>query len=222
MKEISIGFGELYPDGQHNFVVMDPRTQYPEVEVVFTTAIKPTTENLKKYLLIMAYKNKHSLTMICHLIQKNLQLLLKKNDFNTTDCDCDCDLLSTLSSPRPDVQNKTRKLLDLFEHFDMQNIVDEPTRLTPQKETLIDLIVTTRPELKTKGVLPLGISDHCLIYASLKLRKGRPPPRIITIINFKHFNAKDFQTDLSCAPFCSMLNLQYKLFSTTDSGKLVH
>ena len=114
LKEISIGFGELYPDGQHNFEVMDPRTRYPEVEVVFTTAIKPTTENLKKHLFIMAYKNKHSLTMICQLIQKNLQLLLKKNDFNTTDCDCDFDLLSTLSSPRPDVQNKTRKLLDLF------------------------------------------------------------------------------------------------------------
>ena len=113
-----------------------------------------------------------------------------------------CDLLSNLSNPRPDVQNKTRKLLDLFEQFDMQNIVDEPTRLTPQTETLIDLIVTTRPELiNIKGVLPLGISDHCLIYASLKLRKGRPPPRIITIRNFKHFNAKDFQTDLSCAPF---------------------
>ena len=50
-------------------------------------------------------------------------------------------------------------------------------------------------------MLPLGISDHCLIYASLKLRKGRPPPRIITIRNSKHFNAKDFQADLSCAPF---------------------
>ena len=96
--------------------------------------------------------------------------------------DFNCDLLSTLSSPKPDVQNKTRKLLDLFEQFDMQNIVDEPTRLTPQTETLIDLIVTTRPELiNIKGVFPLGISDHCLIYASLKLRKGRPLPRIITI-----------------------------------------
>ena len=73
--------------------------------------------------------------------------------------------------------------------------------LTPQTETLIDLIVTTRPELiNIKGVLPLGISDHCLIYASLKLRKGRPRPRIITIRNFKLYNAKDFQTDLSCVP----------------------
>ena len=116
--------------------------------------------------------------------------------------DFNCDLLSTLDNPRPDVQNKTRKLLDLFEQFDMQNIVDEPTRLTPQAKTLIDLIVITRPGLiNIKGVLPLGISDHCLIYASLKLRKGRPPPRIITIRNFQHFNAKDFQADLSCAPF---------------------
>ena len=63
--------------------------------------------------------------------------------------DFNCDLLSTLSNPRPDVQNKTRKLLNLFEQFDMQNIVDEPTQVTPQTKTLIDLIVTTRPELIT-------------------------------------------------------------------------
>ena len=88
----------------------------------------------------------------------------------------------------------------------MQNIVDEPPRLTHQTEALIDLIVTTRPELiNIKGVLPLGIPDHCVIYASLKLRKGRPPPRIITTGNFKHFNAKDFQADLSCALYSRSL-----------------
>ena len=67
--------------------------------------------------------------------------------------DFNCKLLNTLSNPRSDVRNKTRKLLDLFEQFDMQNIVDEPTRLTTQTKTLIDLIVTTRPELiNIKGV----------------------------------------------------------------------
>ena len=52
----------------------------------------------------------------------------------------------------------------------MQNIIDEPTRLTPQTKILIDLIVATRPEFTNiTGVLPLGISDHCLIYPYLKL-----------------------------------------------------
>ena len=84
----------------------------------------------------------------------------------------------------------------------MQNVVEEPTRLTLETKTLIDLIVTTKPELiNIKGVLPLGISDHNLIYATLKLRQKRPPPRIITIRNFKNFNIKEFHADLSCAPF---------------------
>ena len=87
-----------------------------------------------------------------------------------------CDLLSTLSNPRPDVQNKTRKLLDLFEQFDMQNIVDEPTRLTPQTETLIDLIVTTRPELiNIKGVLITARGFRSLSNLRLSQTKERAP-----------------------------------------------
>jgi len=77
--------------------------------------------------------------------------------------DFNCDLLS-FSEITPDVQNKARKLLHLFEQFDMHNIIDEPTRETPKTKTLIDLIVTTKPELiNIKGVTPLGISDHSLI-----------------------------------------------------------
>ena len=54
----------------------------------------------------------------------------------------------------------------------MQNVIKEATRITPNTESLIDLIVTTKPELtKTTGVLPLGISDHSLVYATLKIEK---------------------------------------------------
>ena len=47
-EEISVDFGGPYPDGHYNLVVLDQRTRYPEVEVVFSTAIKPTKEKLKK------------------------------------------------------------------------------------------------------------------------------------------------------------------------------
>ena len=51
------------------------------------------------------------------------------------------------------------------------------------------------------GVLPLGISDHCLIYATLKLSHKRSAPRVINIRNFKKFQADQFQADISAAPF---------------------
>ena len=48
--------------------------------------------------------------------------------------DFNCDVLNSFSNPRQDIKNKARKLLNLFEQFDMQNIIDEPTRVTSEKQ----------------------------------------------------------------------------------------
>ena len=45
---VSVDFGGPYPDGHYNLVVIDKRTRHPEVEVVYSTGIKPTKEKLKK------------------------------------------------------------------------------------------------------------------------------------------------------------------------------
>lgn len=45
---VSVDFGGPYPDGHYNLVVIDKRTRYPEVERVYSTSAKSTTEKLKK------------------------------------------------------------------------------------------------------------------------------------------------------------------------------
>ena len=61
------------------------------------------------------------------------------------------------------------KLKQIFELFNMQNVITRDTRVTPTSNTLIDLIVTTRKDLiRNKGSYPLGISDHYLVYAVAK------------------------------------------------------
>ena len=70
------------------------------------------------------------------------------------------------------------------------------------KSYLIDLILTTKDHLvRSTGVVPLGISDHCLVYTTLKLTSKRPPPKIIHVRNFKNFNKTDFMTDVERIPF---------------------
>lgn len=72
--------------------------------------------------------------------------------------DFNCDLQGIESKIGSEIQPKTRRLLTLFQLFGMQNIVNMPTKITPGSSTLIDLIVTTKPDLiNRKGVLPLGI-----------------------------------------------------------------
>ena len=56
--------------------------------------------------------------------------------------DFNCYVLNSFSNPRQDIKNKARKLLNLFEQFDIQNIIDEPTRVTSQKKDTF----TTKPE----------------------------------------------------------------------------
>ena len=70
--------------------------------------------------------------------------------------DFNCDLFGLENRVGNVIQPKTRRLLNLFQSFGMQNIINTPTRITLESRTLIDLIVTIKPRLiKRRGVLPL-------------------------------------------------------------------
>ena len=121
--------------------------------------------------------------------------IILRGDFN-------CDLLGIDSKTGSEIHPKTRRLLTMFQLFDMQNNVNKPTRITLGTSTLIDLIVTTKPNLiNSKGVLPLGLSDHCLIYATLNLKLKRSPPNVINVRNYKQFQVDQFRADIIAAPF---------------------
>ena len=94
------------------------------------------------------------------------------------------------------------KLISIFDMFNMQNGINEPTRVTPTTSSLIDLIVTTRKDLVTSSAaVPLGLFDHNLIYATLRLKNKRPPPTIIKTRDYKKFDEMVFRRDISTAPF---------------------
>ena len=106
----------------------------------------------------------------------NLQDVMEKAWMKTDNIvllrDLNCNLLGvnecSLSS---DLQTKTRNLLHIFDVFNIQNVIKEATRITPSTEILIDVISTNKPELvRRTGVSPLGITDHTLVYTTLKVK----------------------------------------------------
>ena len=84
--------------------------------------------------------------------------------------DLNCCMLEAQNNPGSTlITSKTKNLLMLFEDFNMQSVIAEPTRITYTTKSLIDLIVTTKVDVvRCTGVMPLGISDHCLVFATLK------------------------------------------------------
>ena len=92
--------------------------------------------------------------------------------------------------------------VDMFKEFGLKQIIRDYTRVTQHSKTLIDLFLTSRPDLYITGVMPVGFSDHSVTYAVRKLHRLKSPPsRIINTRNYKRYNQTAFVEDLNKVPW---------------------
>ena len=165
------------------------QVQFPCTSVLLSVIYRPPDAPRASYDLIAEALEK------AWLKTTNIVLL---GDFN-------CDFLCPTDADgatQPALGMKAACLQSVFDSFNMHNVILEATRVTLSSCTLIDLIVTTRKDLITfSGVFPLGISDHSLIYATMNLKKKRPPPKCITVRDYKKLDLEAFRHDLATVPF---------------------
>ena len=61
------------------------------------------------------------------------------------------------------------QLKQLSSTYQFQQLINEPTRITPNSSTLIDIILSNEPSRILKsGVVHMGLSDHSMVYAVRK------------------------------------------------------
>ena len=61
-------------------------------------------------------------------------------------------------------------LTNILDIYGLSQLISEPTRITPTSRTLIDLCITSSPEkISSSGVIHLAISDHSLVFMTLKI-----------------------------------------------------
>ena len=91
----------------------------------------------------------------------------------------------------------SKTLNDLSELNGFSQLIDKPTRVTPNSSTLIDLIFVSKSlgELKS-GVLSLGLSDHSLVYVITRVTAPRLTPQISSFRSFRHFQENAFLDEL--------------------------
>ncbi|CAB4025123.1 Hypothetical predicted protein [Paramuricea clavata] len=114
-------------------------------------------------------------------------LILKKDIFVVGDLNCN--LLK--SGPESDALNELCSSLNLFQ------LIKEPTRVTLQSSSLIDVILTSNTSLVVEsGVEKTHISDHFLVYSILKLKLPKKLPDYMVIRSFKNYSSEAFKNDL--------------------------
>ena len=101
-----------------------------------------------------------------------------------------CDMLK----PRSPEANA---LLDLCNSVNLTQLIKEPTRVTENASTLIDVIMTSSNNIvEDSGVVVSHISDHFLVYTSLKLKLPKSPSSFVNIRSYKNYNRDKFVEDL--------------------------
>ena len=130
--------------------------------------ISETLENLiveikkprsKSILVSTWYRPPDSPTSYFSEFEKMIGLMDAENleYFLLGDLNIDC--LSTNNSPNRD------KITEIFDIYGLEQMINEPTRITDKSSTLIDLCITNSPtNVVNSGVLHLSISDHSVVY----------------------------------------------------------
>ena len=87
----------------------------------------------------------------------------------------------------------TKTMTQFLNAFNLSHFIDVPTRVTPLTSSCIDLILGNRSEIvKSSGTIPIGCSDHCLIYFQRKLDRPRENAKFITVRLLRIFKMQSF------------------------------
>ena len=162
-----------------------------DLEIITVEISKPKS---KPFLISCWYRPPDSPMEIFN----NYEELVRKMDSEYEEIiligDFNCDW-SQISN---NANTQTKKLAELAKTLQFEQLIKEPTRVTKNSKTLIDVAFTNKPEIIAKsGVVHIGISDHSLIFIQRKISIQRKVSKIIKIRQFKNYDAGDFKYDLA-------------------------
>ena len=112
-----------------------------------------------------------------------------------------------------DIPPCTKRIVEFYDTFGLQQLISEPTRETASSSTIIDHIATNDPRnVVESGVQQTCISDHYVVYVVRKYFGSlKPQHKMITTRQMKNFDEELFLGDLASVDWRSIVS---------DSGSL--
>ena len=97
------------------------------------------------------------------------------------------------------------KLEEFASNQGLSQIVDKPTRATENSSTTIDLIfVNNSHRIVQSGVLDSSISDHNVVFCTIKGGVKKLPPKVFEYRCFKNYDKEAFLEDLNNVPWSAI------------------
>ena len=116
------------------------------------------------------------------------------NMIDTDHCDFNVDYSSK--------KNHLRHKLKEFASHSLTQIVNKPSRVTENSSTTIDLIfVNNSHRIVQSDVLDASISDHSVVFCTIKGGVKKLPPKVFEYRCFKNYDKDAFLKDLNYVPW---------------------
>lgn len=102
----------------------------------------------------------------------------------------------------------TRQLMSFIDKTCLCQLIREPTRISKQKASTIDLIFSNMKHVSLTGTVECHISDHLPIFLIKKKTKESKQFEEITVRNYKDLDILEFQNDLAKLNQETLSNIQ--------------
>lgn len=118
------------------------------------------------------------------------------------DCFEHCDCVFILTDFNIDMLKKNSSVTREFTNFismrNLEQLVQEPTRITNTSATLLDLVLTNVPERCSSVSVyhNRAISDHGLVLVDINIKKPKPKPKYVSVRSLHKIDSELFLKDL--------------------------
>ena len=181
----------------HNTITF---SKIPELDCYDLETLSTRNPNSSPFLITACYRPPNTPDDFLDKFEEYLKLADSKYQEIYILGDMNCD---TFSVP---LGVHTRRFCDILNNYQLFQLINEPTRITENSETCIDLVITNKKDnVKVFGVYPLSISDHSFIYIIRKIGLSRGNPKVIVSRNLKSFDQTAFLLDLQNANWPSAI-----------------
>ena len=111
-----------------------------------------------------------------------------------------------------------KELKELFDFYGFTQIINKPTRVTENSQTLIDVILTTKCSIvHAHDVIPTSISNHDMVGYVRKMNHQKHEGRTIRCRNFTNYNHVTMAEELQNTNW----NELYSCISVHDAWKII-
>ena len=186
---------------KNNLTVTPVNTTIDKPEGVEDLWVTVQCRKLPAFIIGCLYRHPHSSMDTFNYVEEIFKFIALRNKTFYVLGDFNCNILT-----------KNNRMNRIIFNAKLTQLIDKPTRIASCSATLLDIIVTNRPDLALcNDVIPCPVGDHDLVTVTLNVSKPKRQPTMKTFRQLRNYSS-----DTLCNLLLTQCHVLDKIFKTDN------